>query len=577
MNKKGTTSGAAVANDTKTVLVSGKSATMTFPLNATLKDSAYIVVSDKAHRIIASKMVQITPTVADLHLNGITVDAGAASTSVDGIDFQRVNNTTATVTVTLTNGSQGTYCQPNMQCFLQKYDAEAKTWTNVKNIIQNTYIFDAGQTLPVDFVFTGLSEEVFYRAYLNDKAVASVQSDIAIDTDAPYVYFTVQQPDLTIITEGRNATVTGHWNASLFTEQATDARVCSYDISGLADLNEKPIAANPNALFFTNTPVSGIVNVVVGDVCEQLTIQTAADFMPLRPFTARHASLTLTEAEPGKWHGALIPFAAEVPYGMQMKQATEYIANKSIISHEATRNVEPMTVVTFLTSRPSLNTITATDVAIGDLQAPAYTDTMAVYFDGLLRACTVSTPLEPQSLVLGEYVSMLYFIAPEASQTTVDAFKPIVVGAATQRVRTTTETLADGYYRTLSSTIAKAYAALDENAKSAAAREALLTEVKVAEYMLTYRSHEVEADINNENAVLEKAIKTFVESADKEVITGDVNGDGNVDVADIASVIDVMTGIAADPELARNADVNSDTVVNVADIATIIDIMAGKP
>ena len=54
--------------------------------------------------------------------------------------------------------------------------------------------------------------------------------------------------------------------------------------------------------------------------------------------------------------------------------------------------------------------------------------------------------------------------------------------------------------------------------------------------------------------------------------TADVNGDGAVNVADIASVIECMSGsTAVDVE---DADVNGDGVVNVADIATIIDVMA---
>ncbi len=52
----------------------------------------------------------------------------------------------------------------------------------------------------------------------------------------------------------------------------------------------------------------------------------------------------------------------------------------------------------------------------------------------------------------------------------------------------------------------------------------------------------------------------------------DVNGDGIVDVADIASVINVMAGSAN----YEKADVNSDGSIDVADIATIISIMAGK-
>ena len=63
---------------------------------------------------------------------------------------------------------------------------------------------------------------------------------------------------------------------------------------------------------------------------------------------------------------------------------------------------------------------------------------------------------------------------------------------------------------------------------------------------------------------------------EKESVTtplkGDVNYDGTVDVADIASVIDVMAQGGND----ASADVNKDGNVDVADIATIIDKMAEK-
>ena len=53
-------------------------------------------------------------------------------------------------------------------------------------------------------------------------------------------------------------------------------------------------------------------------------------------------------------------------------------------------------------------------------------------------------------------------------------------------------------------------------------------------------------------------------------LEGDVNGDGVVDVADIASIISVMAKGGNDAA----ADVNNDGVVDVADIATVISIMA---
>ena len=55
---------------------------------------------------------------------------------------------------------------------------------------------------------------------------------------------------------------------------------------------------------------------------------------------------------------------------------------------------------------------------------------------------------------------------------------------------------------------------------------------------------------------------------------GDVNGDGTVDVADIASIISVMAGETS--VSFEKADVNSDGFVDVADIAFVIDIMAAN-
>ena len=57
--------------------------------------------------------------------------------------------------------------------------------------------------------------------------------------------------------------------------------------------------------------------------------------------------------------------------------------------------------------------------------------------------------------------------------------------------------------------------------------------------------------------------------------TGDVNGDGSVDVADIATIISVMANGSAGDSPA-SADVNGDGTVDVADIASVISIMASK-
>ena len=68
-----------------------------------------------------------------------------------------------------------------------------------------------------------------------------------------------------------------------------------------------------------------------------------------------------------------------------------------------------------------------------------------------------------------------------------------------------------------------------------------------------------------------------------QTLKGDVNADGTVDVADIASIIDVMASATIPGASAATipgasapgpADVNADGTVDVADIATVISIMA---
>ena len=75
-------------------------------------------------------------------------------------------------------------------------------------------------------------------------------------------------------------------------------------------------------------------------------------------------------------------------------------------------------------------------------------------------------------------------------------------------------------------------------------------------------------------------VKVTIAIYSPQPVEGDVNGDGTTDVADIATVIDVMAGHfpdsfppGTDPYLI--ADINKDGQVDVADIAYIITVMAG--
>ncbi len=56
-------------------------------------------------------------------------------------------------------------------------------------------------------------------------------------------------------------------------------------------------------------------------------------------------------------------------------------------------------------------------------------------------------------------------------------------------------------------------------------------------------------------------------------LKGDVNGDGSVNISDIAKVIDLILGNQAPADVFTRADINGDGSVNISDVAALIDII----
>ena len=59
-----------------------------------------------------------------------------------------------------------------------------------------------------------------------------------------------------------------------------------------------------------------------------------------------------------------------------------------------------------------------------------------------------------------------------------------------------------------------------------------------------------------------------------EILPGDVNDDGEVNISDISEIIDLMLGEpVTDEDLRARADVNGDGEVNISDISDLIDLL----
>jgi hypothetical protein len=69
---------------------------------------------------------------------------------------------------------------------------------------------------------------------------------------------------------------------------------------------------------------------------------------------------------------------------------------------------------------------------------------------------------------------------------------------------------------------------------------------------------------------------TFIQGdPDPDWLQGDVNGDGEVNIADVNALINVIMGAEADSDTMVRADVNEDSEINIADINALIDIILG--
>ncbi len=60
-----------------------------------------------------------------------------------------------------------------------------------------------------------------------------------------------------------------------------------------------------------------------------------------------------------------------------------------------------------------------------------------------------------------------------------------------------------------------------------------------------------------------------------DFIPGDVNNDGEVSVADVTKIIDIIIGAEVDEAAMKRADVNKDNEISVADVTRVIDIIVG--
>ena len=498
--------GSPIDSDNSTMVASDGSADLELSMTQVSKrDMLYLFLCDNNKNVLDTFEVSVTPTVADMRLEKMVIDASDEIMTADGQDYLMVNNTSVTATATLTNGPEGTYCMPSVSCTLYYLDTETGEWKNQSVRTVADQLFNQNETKDITFTFGNLKESTRYKVVMNTTVRASEKTEMQMAEGQGEIFFTVRPSDLTLTVEGRTATVSGRWNETLFQQKADDASICSYDISALTQLNTQPVAANPNALFYTSADATDLLkydNVVAGDQCRQLVVRSGHEFLPSKAFTAEKATFVLSDLRTDMWQSILVPFAVQVPYGMQVKKAKNL--EKNTLEHEYTTSIDPMTVVTYLTGRAALDSLQGTQVAIG-------TASEVNLFDNMLHASTLHTPVEGEVWVMGEFVGNAYYMQADASQTQVNAFSPWLSKPSFTRISLSKESAVEKNYISLAKAIASAYEAIVQKPDASAADlAALKTVLKEAEDMLTNRSHSAATDISSLVSLLNTAVSNFM-------------------------------------------------------------------
>lgn len=487
-------------SNTTDVIEPGETKEFLFEYKPTsVREAIYFFVTDDKKNILARDVLEVLPCTPDMTLHAISVDAGTRSKEFQEMTFGTVNNTTATITANISNSYEGTYCMPRITCYLWRYDPEAGEWTKSNTEYVSNVGFEPGETKPVKFQFKNLYTGYYYKGFLNKEVRAGSAFELKHANLDTLVCFQVVPADLTVTVEGRKATVKGHWNNEMFKTLDTDGNVCSYDMTEVEELTEMPEAVNPNALFYTGYPIKGARNVVNGGVCDMLVINANHEFMAAEPFKAAKATITLPVSEAGIWGDALIPFVADVPYGMQMKRFTDIGATS--VNTETITKVDAMTPVLYMASRDKHNTISATNVDIT-------VETQTTVAEGDIVTSTLSGEMPAQGMLLGYKNEVPYYLPTE--QTAVAPFAVVVTKYNKSGFRAVPA--AEVRYPDLALAINDAYIAKETKGGFATAETLATFEaaIKEAEDMFTYLTAEKSSEVRTATNTLREAIDAFL-------------------------------------------------------------------
>ena len=323
-DRKPTNGSSPSASNTELKLANGESGEFILPFEPSSEKTHYIFLTDKQCNVLDMAQVEVVATETEISLESFELSTSNETEEYQGETYQLLNNTIATASATLSNSPEGTSAQPGLRMILYKYDEKNNGLTKVRNISFGTTPLLPGESKEVSANINRINKNTYYALVINRELTnMSNDTELQVAGADTIIRFKVCAPTLecTYAQDGLMK-LKGGWDAALFAELANDEAYTQYDLTEVTGINGQPIAANPNALFYTSMPIEGY-NIVYQGHINELRLQQGYNFVPVANHTASTA-IFMPQWEAGEWNTLALPFTAILPEGYICRRPTKF-------------------------------------------------------------------------------------------------------------------------------------------------------------------------------------------------------------------------------------------------------------
>lgn len=364
----------AYSKDVETVVGTGQTKEVSLKVKPAATSPCHIFITDEYLNVIAKTVVTPEKVKNNLWINNVRINAGSDSEVHSGLPCAVAYNTRSEAVFELENRAEAPF-EGAFRLRIWSSGDNGVTWEHLTYKAGRTTV-KAGETVQLTLPVAGtaanpLKEGMVYRVALVNP-IPNTTDTLHYEEGVDEMAYLVVKPSSLQVTGYENGVLKlkGQWDPVLFLADSLAGRAAyagatAYDLTEVNGIGHIDISGvNPNALFYVadGAGVDGR-NVVSGGVCAKLDISPGHDFVPMAPFHAVEACLSL-DARAAQWGLVTTPFAADVPNGVAARRIDGH--SESGIAGKTTdvENLQQGMTYMMMASKNGAFTISAENVAV---------------------------------------------------------------------------------------------------------------------------------------------------------------------------------------------------------------------